>query len=134
MSEQLKNSHREDFAPVIFDEADTEFILKPVSEVGHHFKDQVSEVPVYTEGMKLEVTDEATAGFIHDCLVYRDDWLKRIITAHRRTVELNQKYSRQRLTVGQHENMRAFIAAANTKMEKRQRILQKLGFDPTTSE
>lgn len=125
MTERLQDTDQI-FTPVIFDESETEFIMGPVSRIGFHFKEQVPEIPVISEGMKLEVTDEAMAGFVRDCLLYRDARLQGIIDSHHRSVELDYEYGRRRFSMSQHENMRVFIAKSNETMRMSQQLIGRL--------
>lgn len=122
------------FTPVIFDEAETEFIMNPVGHFGRHFRDRVSEVPTATEGMKLEVADEAMARFVRDCLLYRDEGLVRIIDSYHRGVELEREYGRRRFWRSNHENMRIFITKSEDKMRMSQQLIGRLGLGGAGSE
>lgn len=126
MTERLGNMDQA-FNPVIFDEDETEFIMRPVSEVGYHFKHLVAEAPVLTEGEKLEVADEAMAGFVTSCLSYWIGLSERRIAAHHRASELDQEYTRRRLSLTQQQNVRRDIERSTAIIERTQVLISRLG-------
>lgn len=119
------------FIPVIFNEDETEFIMRPVSEIGYHFKYQVTDVPVLAEGQKLEVSDEAMAGFVTNCLSYWSGLSERIIAAHHKAQDLDQKYNRRRLSLAQHENVRKSIERSTMTINRAAELMGRLSLAMT---
>lgn len=127
MTGQFQDTPEQASVPVIFNQDDTDFIMRPIGEVGYRFTDNVPVVPSPEEGEKLEVLDEATAKFASDCLRHWSGLAQRRIVAHERARELDYEYGRTRLSIQQQANVRADIEKATATIARSTELLGRLG-------
>lgn len=109
MIERSGDSSGAEFVPVVFDQDDTEFVMQAISISGFRYKERVEVLPAVGDGEKLEITNDATAGFVKACLMRRLELSENLIAAHRRGLERIQEYGLPVPGVGQQQRIRDSI-------------------------